>query len=184
MKSSVKGILKGILIGIAAVVAIILMSIFCVQCSQNNAITYEEQTATSWSTIDVEQKHRIDSLYAMADCVKRYSEYEGAALRDIIAERGNDLSVKELQTYLDARHEAYPELKADKQYNTLMNEIAVRENKIAQVRNSYNDRVKEYKRYCRKFPARLFLNLCGYEVVDFKYLEYNSPADAPKSYFD
>lgn len=180
MKSSV----KGILIGIAAVIAVVVMSVFCVQCSQNNAITYEEQVATSYSTIDVEQKHRMDSLYAMADCVKRYSEYEGAALRDIIAERGNDLSVKELQTYLDARHESYPGLKADKQYSTLMNEIAIRENKIAQVRNSYNDRVKEYKRYCRKFPTRLFLDFCGYEIIDYQYLVYNSPTDAPKSWFD
>lgn len=43
MKSSV----KGTLIGIAAVVAIILISVFCVQCSQNNSIAYEEQTASS-----------------------------------------------------------------------------------------------------------------------------------------
>jgi LemA protein len=55
------------------------------------------------------------------------------------------------------------------------------ENKIAAVRENYNQSVKEYKRYVRSFPASLFLSITGYEFQNFEYLKYNAPADAPRN---
>ena len=79
--------------------------------------------------------------------------------------------------------EAYPELKSNENYKTLMNELSMTENMIAEYRSNYNKQIKEYKRYVRKFPTRQFLGLLGYEVQEYEYLDYNAPVDAPQDLF-
>lgn len=64
-----------------------------------------------------------------------------------------------------------------------MNELAITENLIAEYRSNYNKQVKEYNRYIRKFPTRWFLDILGYEVLQFDYLGYNAPVDAPQHLF-
>jgi LemA protein len=79
--------------------------------------------------------------------------------------------------------EAYPELKSNENYKELMNELSITENLIAEYRSNYNKQVKEYNRYIRKFPTRFFLNILGYEVRGYTYLDYSAPADAPQNLF-
>lgn len=57
------------------------------------------------------------------------------------------------------------------------------ENLIAEYRSNYNKSVKEYNRYIRQFPNRLFLNILGYEEQEYNYLDYNAPVDAPQNLF-
>lgn len=57
------------------------------------------------------------------------------------------------------------------------------ENLIAEHRSNQNKQVKEYNRYVRKFPNRLFLDMLGYENQDYQYLDYNAPSDAPQNLF-
>ena len=79
--------------------------------------------------------------------------------------------------------EAYPELKSNENYKELMNELSITENLIAEYRSNFNKQVKEYNRYVRQFPARLFLNILGYETQTYDYLNYNAPVDAPQNLF-
>lgn len=79
--------------------------------------------------------------------------------------------------------EAYPELKSDSNYKELMNELSITENLIAEYRSNYNKQIKEYNRYVRKFPTRLFLNRLGYETQNYTYLDYDAPVDAPQDLF-
>lgn len=65
-----------------------------------------------------------------------------------------------------------------------MNELAITENLIAEFRSNYNKQIKEYKRYIRKFPTRVFLDILGYEKQEYKYLDYNAPEDAPQDLFE
>ena len=178
--------MKGILIGVGAVISVIIMSICCVQCSQNQAIALEEQVSESKSFIDTQQKRREDLFGNLVSCVKKYSEHEAETLKSIIAERGGSGNIKsnDLKTMLNAVHENYPQLKADAQFTKLIDEISMTENKIANVRNNYNRSAKEYKRFVRKFPTRLFLDITGYEIVEYEYLDYDSSADAPKISFE
>ena len=80
--------------------------------------------------------------------------------------------------------EAYPDLKSQKNYQELMNELAITENKIADIRKFYNKEVTDYKRFVRQFPNKQILGLSGYEVKDYERLEFeNTSADAPKDLF-
>lgn len=58
------------------------------------------------------------------------------------------------------------------------------ENLIAEHRSNYNKQIKEYNRYVRKFPARIFLDILGYEKQNYTYLVYDTPTDAPQNLFD
>lgn len=64
-----------------------------------------------------------------------------------------------------------------------MNELSITENLIAEYRSNYNKQIKVYRRYVRKFPTRIFLDILGYEVQEYTYLNYDAPVDAPQNLF-
>lgn len=171
-----------VIIGVG-VLAVILMIVFGVQSSQNKAIVLEEQVSTASSDIKVQEKRRVDLVYNLADCVKQYDKHEADTLTAIVDGRGSTGDIENVTTAITAVTEAYPELKSNENYKTLMNELSMTENMIAEYRSNYNKEIKEYKRYVRKFPTRQFLGLLGYEVQEYEYLDYNAPVDAPQDLF-
>ena len=61
-----------------------------------------------------------------------------------------------------------------------MNELAITENKISEMRKYYNKKVTNYKRFIRQFPNKQILNMMGYEFKDYERLEFeNTSVDAP-----
>lgn len=173
------------LIGIVAagVIAVILLCVFGVQSSQNKAFALEEQVNTAQSDIKVQEKRRVDLVYNLADCVKQYDKHESETLTAIAEGRGSAGDIENVTTAITAVSEAYPELKSNENYKQLMNELSMTENLIAEYRSNYNKQIKEYKRYVRKFPTRMYLGWLGYEVQNFEYLNYEVSSDAPQNLF-
>lgn len=174
---------KLIAISAAAVLGIILLCVFTVQGSQNKAIALEEQVNTADSDIKVQEKRRVDLVYNLADCVMQYDQHEAETLIAIVEARSST-NIEDVSTKLNVIVENYPQLQSQPNYKTLMNELSITENLIAEYRSNYNKQVKEYNRYVRKFPTRSFLNMCGYEVQSYSYLNYNAPVDAPQNLFE
>lgn len=172
------------LIILAGVVAIAVMCVFGVQSSQNKAIAMEEQVSTAQSDIKVQEKRRVDLIYNLVDCVKQYDKHEADTLIAIVEGRGSTGDIENVTTAITAVSEAYPDLKSNENYKQLMNELSLTENLIAEYRSNYNKQIKEYNRYARKFPTRIFLDLLGYDVQDYTYLDYNAPEDAPQNLFE
>lgn len=168
----------------ASVIAVILLCVFGVQSSQNKAIALEEQVNTAQSDIKVQEKRRVDLVYNLADCVKQYDKHEADTLTAIAEGRGSTGDIENVTTAITAVSEAYPELKSNENYKQLMNELAMTENLIAEYRSNYNKQIKEYNRYVRKFPTRMFLDILGYETMYYQYLDYNAPVDAPQNLFN
>ena len=168
----------------AGVIAVILLCVFGVQSSQNKAIALEEQVNTAQSDIKVQEKRRVDLVYNLADCVKQYDRHEADTLTAIAEGRGSTSDIENVTTAITAVSEAYPELKSNENYKQLMNELAMTENLIAEYRSNYNKQIKEYNRYVRKFPTRMFLDILGYETMYYQYLDYNAPVDAPQNLFN
>lgn len=175
--------IKLALIGVVGVLAVILMCVFGVQGSQNKAISMEEQVNTAQSDIKVQEKRRVDLVYNLVDTVKQYDKHEADTLTAIVEGRGSTGDIENVTTAITAVSEAYPELKSNENYKQLMNELSMTENLIAEYRSNYNKQVKEYKRYVRKFPTNVFLNMLGYEYQGYSYLDYNAPSDAPQNLF-
>lgn len=168
----------------ASVIAIIVLCVLVVQGAQNKAFAMEEQVNVASSDIKVQEKRRVDLIYNLVDCVKQYDKHEADTLASIVDGRGSAGDIENATTVISAVAEAYPELKSNENYKELMNELSMTENLIAEYRSNYNKQIKEYNRYVRKFPTRSFLGMLGYEVQDYKYLDYDAPVDAPQDLFD
>ena len=69
-----------------------------------------------------------------------------------------------LGIYVNAVHEAYPELKADKTFLDLMTQLEGTENRISTERSRYNEAVKEYNIRVRKFPGSIFAGMFGFGI--------------------
>ena len=174
---------KVALIILAGLVSIGLLCVFGVQGAQNKAFVLEEQVNVADSDIKVQEKRRVDLVYNLADCVKQYDKHESETLTAIAEGRGGNGDIENVTTAIAAVTEAYPELKSNENYKELMNELAMTENLIAEYRSNYNKQIKEYNRYVRKFPTRIYLDILGYEAQNYTYLNYNAPVDAPQNLF-
>lgn len=176
--------LKMILVSLAGAVLISTTVVFGVNGVQNKAIGLEEQIRVADSDIKVQEKRRVDLIYNLVDTVKQYDKHEAETLKAVIDARSKDGgNIGDVTTMISAVTEAYPTLKSNENYKQLMNELSVTENTISQHRSNYNKQIKEYNRYIKKFPNKQLLNLLGYEQVEFDYLDYNAPVDAPQNLF-
>ncbi len=175
--------MKKALLIIGTIVAIILLCILVLKGVENRAISYEEAIENTAGDIRVEEKRRFDLIPNLVECVKAYDEHEYKTMVDVINARssGSDSKIAaDIKTMINAVAEAYPDLKSQKNYQELMNELAITENKISGMRKFYNKNVTSYKRYTRQFPSKQILGICGYEVKDYERLEFeNSSVDAP-----
>lgn len=178
-----KSKLKLSMIIIAAVLSIVLMSVFGVQSSQNKVIGLSESVDQAKSDINVQEKRRVDLIYNLADCVKKYDSYEADTLTTLADNMSVGDSIESVNKSIAAIVYSYPDLKSDGNYKQLMKELATTENLIAQYRENYNASVTKYNRYVKKFPTRIFLSWTGYEVENYQRLEYNAPEDAPQNIF-
>ena len=179
---NIKNVKLGLIVGVGAILLITLF-VFGIQSSQNKAFMLEEQVNTAQSDIKVQEKRRVDLVYNLADCVKQYDSHEAETLKAIVDGRGSTGNIENVTTAITAVSEAYPELKSNENYKQLMTELSMTENLIAEYRSNYNKQIKEYNRYVRQFPNRLFLSILGYEVQDYSYLDYDAPSDAPQNLF-
>jgi LemA protein len=68
---------------------------------------------------------------------------------------------------LFALSEAYPDLKANANFQQLQAEISDLENKIAASRRFFNNAVQEYNTGIQRFPAALFAGMFGFTQRDF-----------------
>lgn len=178
-----KNVWKVVLIIMAIIVSVALFCVVGVQSAQNEAFAMEEQVNTAYSDIKIQEKRRVDLIYNLADCVKQYDKHEADTLTAIVEGRGGSGDITNASTAIAAVAEAYPELKSNENYKELMNELSMTENLIAEHRSNYNKQIKEYRRYVRKFPTRMFLSFLGYEVQEYNYLDYDVSSDAPTDIF-
>lgn len=171
------------LICLVAIVAVIIMGFFWIQSFQNKAISLEESVYTAESDINVQEKRRVDLVYNLADCVKQYDAHEAETVTELADNMSKGNTVENVSTSIAAIGYSYPELKSNENYKQLMTELATTENLMVQYRENYNNSVNTYNKYIKKFPARIFLNLTGYEKQNFQRLDYNAPVDAPQNLF-
>lgn len=178
--------MKKVLIIIGIILGIILMIVGMFAGTNNTAISLEEQIKESKSSINIQEKRREDLIYNLVDTVESYNNYEQETMQKILEARTkvNNGEITEVETLITAVAEQYPELKSNENYKSLMTELAVTENLIAEHRNNYNIQVKEYNKYVKAFPHSVILNMMGYEKLESNYLKYDASEDAPKNLFN
>lgn len=65
--------------------------------------------------------------------------------------------------YINAVHEAYPQLMANENFLDLQKQLEGTENRISTARNRYNATVKDYNVMIVRFPANIFAKMFGFD---------------------
>ena len=73
--------------------------------------------------------------------------------------------------------ERYPELKANQNFVELQSQLEGTENRINIARDRFNDAVRPYNSYVRKFPAKLIAGIIGFDEMG--YYESEEGSDQP-----
>ena len=142
----------------------------------NSMIRYRNYVRESWSQIDTLLKRRYDLIPNLIETVKGYMKYEEKVLTEIVEARSGLISGNKTEA-MDANNminqslkslfavsEAYPDLKANKNFLMLQEELAGTENKIAYARKHYNEVVREYNIKIQTFPGNIFAGIFGFKA--------------------
>lgn len=166
------------IVGIIGIIVFSLLILFFgYQVSVGNtAARMEEQINESYSGIEIQQKHRNDSVTQLVQVIENFTNHEQEVV-DSVTEARTALQngdVAEAMRNLNIVVENYPEIKSETVYSDLMKEISSCENLIAAYRDNYNQQVKEYKKYIKVFPHKQILSIQGYEPIEVDYLTFDS----------
>jgi LemA protein len=172
-------------------IIILISVIFISSCGYNKMQKLDEGVSAAWGDLESTLQRRADLIPNLVNTVKGYATHEKDTLSAVIQARseatgiklsGNDLSnpqaianFQKAQGALSSSLsrlllvvERYPDLKADKHFSDLMNQLEGTENRINVARTRYNDAVKEYNYSIRKFPN----NITNSIFLDLKPKEY------------
>ena len=171
--------------GIGGLVLFIILIASIASGAFNRAVGLEENVNTSGSNIQNEEKRRADLFNNLADAVQNYDKFEQSTLTKVIEARqqANGGNVEQAMLTLAVVVEQYPELQSQKNYQQLMTEFSITENRLAENRKQFNNDVRAYNQYTRGFWTRMWLAISGYEKQDFKYLDLETEENEHRDLF-
>ena len=156
-------------------------------CSYNRFVGQEEAIKAQWAQVENQLQRRNDLIPNLVETVKGYAQHEEGVFKEIAEARSRLLAAKSPEESIQAANqqtgalgrllaiaESYPQLRANEQFNRLMDELAGTENRIAVERMRYNEKVQEYDTSRRQFPANLTAKLFGFKEYPF----FQAPAEA------
>jgi LemA protein len=156
-------------------------------CSYNTFVSQEEAIKAQWAQVENQLQRRNDLIPNLVETVKGYATHEEGVFKDIADSRSRLLSAKSPDETIAAANqqttalgrllaiaENYPNLKANEQFNRLMDELSGTENRIAVERMRYNERVQEYDTARRQFPANLTAKMFSFKEYPF----FTAPPEA------
>jgi LemA protein len=137
-------------------------------CSYNRFVTQEEAVKAQWAQVQNQLQRRNDLIPNLVETVKGYAAHEEGVFTAIADARAKLLAAKSPSEEIEAANqqtsalgrllaivENYPQLRANEQFNRLMDELSGTENRIAVERMRYNEKVQEYNTSRRRFPANI-----------------------------
>ena len=156
-------------------------------CSYNKFVGQEEAVKAQWAQVQNQLQRRNDLIPNLVETVKGYASHEEGVFKDIAESRSRLLNAKSPDETIAAANaqtnalgrllvvvENYPNLKANEQFNGLMDELSGTENRIATERMRYNEKVQEYNTSRRQFPANITAKMFSFKDYPF----FEAPAAA------
>lgn len=163
-----------LILGILVVLVLFAFSAY------NRLVALSQRVSQAFADIDVQLKQRHDLIPNLVETVKGYASHERGTLDEVIKARNAAISAQgpaqvsaaegQLSGALGrliALSEAYPDLKANANFQQLAGELSDIENKIAASRRFFNNAVSEYNTGIQQMPAALFAGTFGFTRKEF-----------------
>ena len=163
-----------IVLGVIVVIVAWIISVY------NGLVAMGQRVSQAFADIDVQLRQRHDLIPNLVETVKGYAAHERGTLEAVVAARNAAVAAKgpEAQAAAEqqlsgmlgrliALSEAYPDLKANANFQQLQGQLTDIENKIAAARRFFNNTVGEYNARIAQFPAALFAASFGFSSRQF-----------------
>jgi len=162
------------------VLGVIVVFVLWVIMIYNGLVAMRQRVSQAFADVDVQLKQRHDLIPNLVETVKGYAAHERGTLEAVVQARNaataaqgpaqqaaaeNVLSGALRQLF--ALSEAYPDLKANQNFQQLQSEMSDIENKLAAARRFFNNAVQEYNTGIQQFPAALFASSLGFTQRTF-----------------
>lgn len=193
---SLSGAIVGGIIGGAVGLVIVLIIIWWI-CTRNGFVTLRNDVEESYSAMDVHMKKRYDLIPNLVATCKGYAKHESETFTKVTQARNQAMGASpadkakaekaltsSLHTLLNMVKEQYPELKADRQFNSLSAQLEKIEEEIARSRKYYNAKVKAFNVKLEKFPSSIVANQMRLERYPYFEIEDAAERVAPKVSFE
>ena len=162
---------------VIAVLVVMLIGIY------NRLVALRQNCNQAFADVDVQLKQRHDLIPNLVETVKGYAAHEAGTLEAVIQARNSAVSAErtgdpkamgaaegilgQALGRLIALSEAYPDLKANTNFQQLQAELSDIENKLAAARRFFNNAVGEYNTAREQFPAVIFAGMFGFGPREF-----------------
>ncbi len=186
-------IIGGVLLLLVVILVIAMIS------GYNKLVVARNKVKNAWSQIDVQLKRRFDLIPNLVETVKGYAKHEEAiygefararGLYQSASQKGDVKGMAEAEKGLSGAisrllvvTEQYPQLQANENFKTLMNDLKDAENKISYTRQFYNDIVMGYNNMVEKFPGLIVAKFFGFKPAEFFNVTDEVQREAPKVQF-
>jgi len=150
----------------------------------NKLIRLRNTSQWAWSDIDVQLKKRYDLVPNLVETVKGYAAHERTLLEKLTAARSAGMQAtgpaetaraenmfRDSLKSLFALAEAYPDLKANQNFQQLQAQLKDLEDGIESARRYYNAVVRDFNTAVEQFPSNLIASRYRFAQRDFFELE-------------
>ena len=168
--------------------AVIISILLLTGCGYNRIQTLDEEVSAFSSQIEVQLQRRSDLIPNLVNTVKGIATQEETvftAVADARARLGGAIEGGSFGEMAAANEgltsalgrllviaEAYPELRSSQNFRDLQAQLEGTENRLSTARQDYNNAVRAYNAYIRRFPQVLTAKMTGagpreyFEVAD------------------
>ena len=158
----------------------------------NKIVKRRNHVEDGWSGIEVQLKRRHNLIPNLVETVKKYAKHEKDVMESVTKLRNISNNVK---TTVDSQEnlltsalngllvqvEAYPDLKADSNFQNLQKQLSDIESEIQYARRYFNGAVREYNSLIQSFPALFIAKKFGFQEAEYFELAENDAArNVPK----
>ena len=172
------------------ILLIVVLIIGVLWSTYNGLVKLDEQVNEAWSDITVQLKYRADLIPNVIETVKGYAKHEKEVFEGVTAARSAVMGAKSVKSAAKAESEmtaalskvfaiaeAYPELKANTNFQKLQEQLQDVDDKIQAARRFYNAGAKELNTKIKTFPTNIINNLIGH----FKTRDYFEVAEGERA---
>jgi LemA protein len=159
----------------------------------NGLVQIKHNVSKAWANIDVLLKQRHDELPKLVETCKQYMKYEQETLDKVMRARAGVAAAREAHNIpalgqaegalraglggLFAVAEAYPDLKANDNFQHLQQRISGLENAIADRREFYNESVNINNVRIEQFPDVIVARMFSFGAFDLLQFEVEEKRD-------
>ena len=177
------------------ILVIVVLIALWVVATYNSLVQLRNSVKDQWSQIDVHLKRRADLIPNLVETVKGYATHEKTTLNQVVEARNRAVSapIEERGKYegelsnalsrLFMLSESYPDLKADKQFLKLQEQLQTIESEIEKSRRYYNGNVRALNTSIQKVPSCIIASVFGFKEEPFFELENQNERNNVKVQF-